>query len=148
MILHMKKKLGSSRALSTTEVFCILCFAVILALGLILGVSYYRRQMRIGNDNHLVLNAERTATMDLVGSTCIVRNCDGKTSCTHKTGSYNIGYFDHPTNTIVGALPKGYNEYKIMDIGDKTYYGPVNTMVIRVMYDGSMMILDWVKGRE
>lgn len=92
--------------------------------------------------------AQSIATSNTITTPCPVRGCDGTTTCTHKSadGTYT-GYFSHPLNTIGGDIPKGYNAYKTMTIGDKTYHGKAGTMVIKVEAKDGELTLSWVKGR-
>lgn len=85
--------------------------------------------------------------LNMAGSDCIVKDCNGKESCTHIKDGLSTGYFDHRSNSIVGELPKGYNESTVMTIREKQYEGKKGAMVIKVQYDGSQITLSWVKGK-
>ena len=144
---HIYKKLCSKHGISAIETICIAGFAIITVLALSLSLLHYRNTMRTGNDNHLVLTAERAAMLNMAGSDCIVKDCNGKEGCDHIKGGVSTGYLDHVSNSIVGELPEGYNEANVMTIRGKQYEGKKGTMVIKVEYDGSQITLSWVKGK-
>lgn len=144
---EIQRKFMSKRAVSTLEILCLIVFLFLAVLALSLSLLHYRNTMRTGNDNHLVLTAERAAMLNMAGSDCIVKDCNGKEGCNHIKGGVSTGYLDHVSNSIVGELPEGYNEANVMTIRGKQYEGKKGTMVIKVEYDGSQITLSWVKGK-
>lgn len=143
--MNIKKSTGG---LSRIEIICItiiICTIVVFGFS---GVSWYRAQQLKGEDNLMLNTAESVATSNTITTPCPVRGCDGNTTCTHKSADDTYtGYFSHPLNTIGGDIPKGYNSYKTMTIGDKTYHGKAGTMVIKVEAKDGELTLSWVKGR-
>lgn len=142
------KKLRTKKGWSRVELICsviIICIIIVLLLCGIFG--YYIQQLK-GEDALMQNTAESVAISNTITTPCPVRGCDGGTTCTHKSadGTYT-GYFSHPLNTIGGDLPKGYNSYKTMTIGDKIYHGKAGTMVIKVEAKDGELTLSWVKGR-
>lgn len=140
------KKLRRRKGISTVEMLCIIFLSVVAVSLIIMGLQWYRVQVRTGNDRMLVNTAESVARMNLVGHECMVKSCDGGVTCTHQSAGGYVGYFDHPTNSIQGTPGAGYNEYKVMTIGDRKYYGKPGTMVIRVVNHDGEPELSWVEG--
>lgn len=143
---RLRHKVSSRRGLSTTEVFCLGCLCAIAVVGVILGLGWYRRQVRIGDDNRMVTTALKDAKSETLDKSCVVKGCNGGGDCTHKSGGVDTGYFDPVTNAIIGEKPVGYNEHHTMNIDDQSYEAPEGTMVIRVEYDGTDYTLTWVEG--
>ncbi|SHK26522.1 hypothetical protein [Hespellia stercorisuis] len=139
------KKLKNKKGFSTIELLCTSFIAVFVIFLLILAFLWYRKQVRMGDDQMLVNTAESVASLNTVGGDCVVRSCGGG-NCVHLTSKGYVGYFDHPTNSIYGEKKSGYNEYKVMKIGDKKYYGDPGTMVIKVVSRDGELTLSWVKG--
>lgn len=92
-------------------------------------------------------SAERVALININQTGCVVDKCPGDESCRHKGGGMDTGYYDHLTNTIIDDLPVGYNAYRIMRVGNAEYEGEPGTMIIRVRYNGTDVILDWIEGK-
>ena len=144
----MTNKLRSTQGLSRVEFFCIIGICAAAVFFIISGIFWYRDRQLKAEDTLMVNTAESVAISNTLSGLCPVRGCDGGASCTHKTADNTyVGYFSHPLNTIGGDLPKGYNSYKTMTIGDKTYHGEPGTMVIKVEMKDGELTLSWVKGR-
>lgn len=144
----MISKLESTEGLSRMEFLCIIGISFMAVFLIFTGIIWYRDRQLMAEDTLMINTAESVATSNTITTPCPVRGCDGNTTCTHKSadGTYT-GYFSHPLNTIGGDLPKGYNSYKTMTIGDKTYHGKAGTMVIKVEAKDGELTLSWVKGR-
>ncbi|MDD3278078.1 MAG: hypothetical protein PHG16_04240 [Lachnospiraceae bacterium] len=132
---------------STTEVVCITFLVVVAALCLIGAFLWYRDSMHKTSDQTIANTAESVAYSNMAGG-CIVNDCGGSSGCEHQTAEGNVGYFDHPTNKIYGEKKAGYNEYKVMTIGDRKFYGDPGTMVLKVVAKDGAVTLSWVKGAE
>lgn len=141
----MTKRLNQ-KGFSTVEVLCISFLTIVAVLFIIWGFFWYRDNTHKTEDKVITNTAESVANADLVSGSCVVRGCGGGDNCTHKTQEGYVGYFDHPSNSIKGEPGKGYNQYKEMTIGDKTYYGAPNTMVIKIVANDGILTLSWVKG--
>lgn len=110
---------------------------------------YLVNQQAKGDDALMVNTADSVARINSNnGMNCVVNDCGNSTGvCTHHHDEGYIGYFDNVTNTIVGTLPSGYNEYTVMEADNQEYYGAVNSMVIQVVAKEGVMELSWVPGK-
>lgn len=139
------KKIKNKSGVSTIEFFCITFIVVVAVILIALGFRWYHIKMCMGNDQMLVNTAESAARINAVGSECPVRGCDGG-ECIHKTEEGYVGYFYRPSNSVRGKKGVGYNEYKIMKIGDEEYYGEPGTMIIQIVNHDGELTLSWVEG--
>ena len=120
-------------------VFLFLCFK---------GVEWYYDAMTNGDDRMYVNTAESIATVNsLNGIQCPVDGCGNSPYCPHRYGDHYVGYYDNISHKIVGTKMKGYNQAKIMRVGNKKYSGEVGTMIIEVTCGDSEIELNWVKGK-
>ncbi|MBR3252410.1 MAG: hypothetical protein IKF80_11955 [Erysipelotrichaceae bacterium] len=112
------------------------------------GVEWYYNSMRNGNDGMYVNTAESIAVINsLNGVQCPVDGCGGSAYCTHRRGDHFVGYYDNISHTIVGYKLAGYNQAKIMHVGEKKYSGDEGTMIIEVISGNGEIELNWVKGK-
>lgn len=143
--------LHNDRGLSRLEFFCIAGICLIVAFAAYKGVVYYCGAMARGNDSLKVNSAKSVAAMNLSDNGCVVNGCEGGLDkpCRHvdKDG-YSTGYYDAVKRKIFGGNLPGYNEYTEMKIGDKTYRGKKNTMVIKVEAKEGRIYLSWVPSKE
>lgn len=140
-------KIKSTHALSLIETLCLTCLAAVALSLLTAGLLTYSKSVKTGNDQLIAETAQRVANLNSIGG-CIVQGCHGGGDCPHTKDGVQTGYFDHDTNTVTGELPRGYNEYRTMEIGGRTFEGKAGTMVIRIQYDGTNYTLSWVKGGQ
>lgn len=140
-------KLRSRNGFSRIEIICIIGIVLVVLFVVMKGVQWMRVSMAQTEDAMLVENAERIAETNIAGGGCPVNDCKGGETCEHRTkdGSY-VAYFDHPNNRIVSEPVKGYNEYSTMTIGEQTYYGEPDTMVIQIVVKDGVITLSWVEG--
>ena len=112
------------------------------------GVEWYYNSMRDGNDGMYVNTAESIAVINsLNGVQCPVDGCGGSAYCTHRRGDHFVGYYDNISHKIVGYKLAGYNQAKIMHVGEKKYSGDEGTMIIEVISGNGEIELNWVKGK-
>jgi len=106
-----------------------------------------KTSMENGNDSLMANTAESIALVNSSnGLNCPV--CGNEGHCQHWTSEGYIGYFDNISNTIVGEIPKGYNENTTMEIDGKMYYGDRYTMVLQVKTSEEHLTVSWQKGKN
>lgn len=144
-ILHNKK------GLSRIEVFCIVGIALMAVFIAYKGVMYYHNSLAKGNDSLKANSAESVARMNFTSSGCVVNNCKAgfDEPCEHiDEDGYKTGYYDAVKKKIFAENLAGYNEYPEMKIGDETYEGDRNTMVIKVRGKAEQIYLSWVPSKD
>ena len=145
---NMKKIRENKGRINLLELIIIIFLAIEgIFLG-IKGLAWYYEEMTGGNDTFLVNTAYSTGVVNsLNGIQCPVSACGSSGQCTHKLGDDYVGYFDYYTHLIVEYPPEGYNQGKVMRIGDKYYFGNVGTMVIQILCHQDSVECKWVKGK-
>lgn len=140
------KKGKNNKGFSRIEVICITGIVSVVIFLVFMGIDWYGTRMKKGNDAMMETTAMRLASSDAMTGGCPVKNCGGD-MCDHRDqdGRY-VGYFDRPSNSIAAIPGEGYNEYKVMTIGEKTYYGRPGTMIIKVVCRNGEVTLSWVEG--
>lgn len=150
----MEERIGNQAGkITVLELFLIICISLMSIFVIYKGVKWIQANTAHGNDSMLVNTAESEARINSGnGAECVVQDCPSKTNglCTHVIDAKGttVGYLDKITKHIVGEKPYGYNEYREMNIGDQTYYGDVNTMVIQVAACNGEVSVSWVPGRS
>jgi len=145
----MQKLKDRKGNISVVEIFIIFLLCLEALYLLYKGGSWLAQEATGGNDRFLENTAESTAVVEsLNGLQCPVYGCSDQTFCTHQQGEWYVGYFDEKTHHIIAYAPKGYNQNKVMRIGNKKYYGDPGTMVIMIRCRNGEIELSWVKGRN
>ena len=112
------------------------------------GVEWYYGTMKNGNDGLYVNTAQSLAIINsLNGAQCPVDGCGHAVFCTHRKGDRFVGYYEPVSHKIVANPMKGYNQAKIMHVGEKKYSGDEGTMIIEVVCGNGEVELNWVKGK-
>ena len=143
----LKEKRGRISALEMIVIIVLVAEALFLGYK---GITWYIDSMAKGDDALMVNTAESVARINSNnGMNCVVNKCASNSNgqCPHQWGEGYVGYFDNVSNTIVESKPPGYNQAKVMTVGDQEYYGEINTMVIRVYVKPNHIELSWVLGK-
>lgn len=140
---------SSSGSISRLELILIIVISIESVFVVYQFGSYLVHQQAKGDDALMVNTADSVARVNSnSGMNCVVNDCDNsKGICTHHYDEGYVGYFDNNSNTIIGTLPSGYNEYTEMEASGITYYGAVNSMVIKAVAKDGTVTLSWVPGK-
>jgi|GEM_PF-4362902 len=135
----MKKyfaKLNTDSGYSVMETICTVGIICVLVLGVVFGVSYYRKKAAQGTDRLNAVTAKNLASVNINNTGAVLET---------GTFAYTVGYYDDESNSIVSTRPKGYNKSTVMTIDGVMYTGSPNTMVIRITNDNGTLKLEWVE---
>lgn len=149
---HIFRKLKSDRGgVSRREVLLVTLISLMVLFFVYEGYKWYRDSLARGDDKMMVNTAESVGRVNSNnGLGCVVDGCRGGLGghCEHWNGFGYVGYFDNVGNCIVGKKPRGYNEYPVMEVDGKKYYGERGTMVIRVYGKDANVTLSWEPGKS
>lgn len=142
-------KIHNKQGYSRLELICSVGIGLILIFFIFTGIRWHHNSLAKGDDSLKVNSAESVAAVNLMENGCVVNGCersfDGRCEHTDRRGR-TIGYYDAVKKKIFADVPRGYNEFSEMRIGEEKYTGDVGAMVIRVTGDAGQVTLDWVKG--